>query len=133
MPATRAGVRQTRWRTSWPKAGSAGPDGFFVNVSNFVDTASCIEYGKAISARTGGAHFLVDTSRNGKGAPANPGEFCNPSGVGLGRSPTVATGEPLCDALLWVKVPGESDGPCNGGPDAGRFWPEYAIALAKNA
>ncbi len=115
------------------KGGIGRADGFFVNVSNFVDTASCIEYGKAISARTGGAHFLVDTSRNGKGAPADPGEFCNPSGVGLGRSPTVATGEPLCDALLWVKVPGESDGPCNGGPDAGRFWPEYAIALAKNA
>lgn len=115
------------------KGGIERADGFFVNVSNFVATASCIEYGRAISERTGGAHFVIDTSRNGRGAPADPGEYCNPSGMGLGQLPTLETGEPLCDAFLWIKVPGESDGPCNGGPDAGRFWPEYAIALAKNA
>jgi endoglucanase len=115
------------------KGGIRKTDGFFVNVSNFVDTAKCIDYGRSIAARTGGAHFVIDTSRNGRGAPADRGEYCNPSGVGLGHLPTVTTGEPLCDALLWIKVPGESDGPCNGGPNAGRFWPEYAIALAKNA
>ena len=34
-------------------------------------------------------------------------------------------------AYLWVKRPGESDGPCNGGPSAGQWWPEYALGLAQ--
>jgi endoglucanase len=32
-----------------------------------------------------------------------------------------------------VKPPGESDGECNGGPAAGRWWPEYALGLAQRA
>jgi endoglucanase len=37
------------------------------------------------------------------------------------------------DALLWVKLPGESDGACNGGPAAGQWWQEIALELAANA
>ena len=37
-----------------------------------------------------------------------------------------------CDAYLWIKVPGESDGKSNGGPRAGRFWGEMAEELVKN-
>ena len=35
------------------------------------------------------------------------------------------------DALLWIKVPGDSDGPCGigGGIPAGRFSPDLAMAL----
>ncbi|MEU6524290.1 glycoside hydrolase family 6 protein, partial [Streptomyces sp. NPDC046924] len=29
------------------------------------------------------------------------------------------TADPLVDAYLWVKRPGESDGECKGGPKAG--------------
>ena len=37
------------------------------------------------------------------------------------------------DALLWVKLPGESDGTCNGGPAAGAWFPSMALELARNA
>jgi len=46
---------------------------------------------------------------------------------------TAKTGNRLVDALLWIKPPGTSDGPCNGGPPAGVFWPSYAVSLAANA
>jgi endoglucanase len=35
--------------------------------------------------------------------------------------------------LLWVKVPGESDGECGGGPPAGTWWHAGAVELARNA
>ena len=72
-------------------------------------------------------YFVIDTSRNGNGPFGN--EWCNPPGRALGIPPTCNTGNEKCDAFLWVKVPGESDGTCNGGPRAGRFWPEQAEKL----
>ena len=56
-----------------------------------------------------------------------------PAGRALGSPPTTDTGDPLVDAFLWLKKPGESDGQCNGGPKAGKFWQEQALELAKNA
>jgi endoglucanase len=106
--------------------------GFSLNVSNFDWTASEERYGESISPLIGGKHFLIDTSRNGQG-PAPGGTWCNPSGRGLGKPATTATGNPLVDALFWVKPPGESDGDCNGGPSAGTWWPDYALALAQHA
>lgn len=114
------------------RAGVAGADGFALNVSNYVGTEDSVTYGKAISARIGGKHFVVDTSRNGNG-PTADAQWCNPDGRALGASPTTSTGEPLVDALLWVKRPGESDGECNGGPRAGMFWVEQALGLARRA
>jgi len=113
-------------------AGVARARGFSVNVSGFATTARSLAFGRAVSARTGGARFVVDTSRNGLGAPPS-GEWCNPPDRALGPSPTAATGEPLADGFLWVKRPGESDGTCNDGPPAGTFWPEYALDLARRA
>jgi endoglucanase len=106
--------------------------GFAVNVAAFETTARSRAYGRAISRRTGGAHFVIDTSRNGAG-PSAPGDWCNPGGRALGAFPTTHTGDPLVDAFLWVKRPGESDGVCNGGPPAGTWWPEYALDLARRA
>ncbi len=106
--------------------------GFAVNVSGFETTARASAYGHAISRRTGGVPFVIDTSRNGLG-PASPVEWCNPPGRALGARPTAQTGDPLIDAFLWVKRPGESDGTCNGGPPAGTWWPEYALGLAQRA
>jgi len=37
------------------------------------------------------------------------------------------------DAFLWIKIPGESDGTCQGCPPAGTWWPAYALGLARNA
>ena len=106
--------------------------GFAVNVAAFETTARSRSYGRAISRRTGRAHFVIDTSRNGAG-PSAAGDWCNPGGRALGAFPTTQTGDPLVDAFLWVKRPGESDGTCNGGPPAGTWWPEYALDLARRA
>ncbi|MEP7053008.1 MAG: glycoside hydrolase family 6 protein [Pseudomonadota bacterium] len=113
-------------------AGLEYADGFALNVSNYVGTAENLAYGQALSALTGGAHFVIDTSRNGNGAPEDHA-WCNPEGRALGLRPTTQTGVPTCDAFLWLKRPGESDGACNGGPRAGDFWPVSALALAKGA
>ncbi|HEU5114149.1 MAG TPA: glycoside hydrolase family 6 protein [Candidatus Paceibacterota bacterium] len=113
------------------KAGIAKAAGFALNVSNFFTTADNTAYGEKVSAQTNGAHFVIDTSRNGNGS--NNGEWCNPSGMALGATPTLSTDNSLLDALLWVKQPGESDGNCNGAPAAGGWWPAYALGLAKAA
>ena len=112
-------------------AGIAGADGFSLNVSNYYTTADQITYGTAISSLVGNKHFVIDTSRNGLGP--NGDEWCNPLGRALGTKPTTDTGNPLADAFLWLKVPGESDGTCNGGPNAGVWWPSYALGLAEKA
>jgi len=104
-------------------------DGFALNVSNFVPTPESIKYGERVSAHLGNKHFIIDTSRNGVGGN---GEWCNPRGQALGAFPTTQTGNSLVDAFLWVKAPGQSDGPCNGGPAAGSFWTDYALELARN-
>ena len=59
--------------------------------------------------------------------------WCNPPGRALGSPPTARHGDPLIDAYLWIKKPGESDGECNGGPKAGDFWQERALELARNS
>jgi len=113
-------------------AGLEYADGFSLNVSNYVATDETLAFGKKVSALTNGAHFVIDTARNGNGAaPGN--EWCNPDGRALGIPPTTTTGDPACDAFLWLKRPGESDGACNGGPRAGEWWPEQALGLAKRS
>lgn len=102
-------------------------DGFSINVSNFIPTQECLEWGEKVSALVGGKHFVIDTSRNG--TTHNSTDWCNPQGKRLGPRPTLQTGHPLCDAFLWVKIPGESDGYCNGGPKAGVFWAHYGRVL----
>ena len=133
----------SRWQsaslmiTRLTNAGIAMADGFALNVSNYVTNAELLPYGEAISAGVGGKHFVIDTSRNGQGPN---GEWCNPLGRGLGVNPTSNTGAALVDAFLWIKKPGESDGPCNGGPSSGRWWAEstdpnqaHALGLARRA
>ncbi|MFE0046846.1 glycoside hydrolase family 6 protein [Streptomyces albireticuli] len=156
------------------RAGVARADGFALNVSNFHTNSVTGAYGDELSALLGGAHYVVDTSRNGNGPllsagtppdaakPAGPGApagapaglngpdtgaaggaedgkgpgpgdgepWCNPPGRALGTPPTTATGNPLIDAFLWIKRPGESDGSCRGAPPAGRWWADYALRLS---
>jgi len=99
-------------------------------------------------------HFVIDTSRNGRGSwTPKPGTsykdaqtWCNPPDRGLGARPTTHTGNPLVDAYLWIKVPGESDGPCDRGmgggtdpvrggvdPAAGAWFEKQAAELIKLA
>jgi len=105
--------------------------GFSVNVSNFRTTEESMNWALQICETRTDDYFVIDTSRNGNGPFGN--YWCNPPGRALGESPTIDTGEEKCDAFLWVKIPGESDGKCNGGPRAGRFWPEYAENLIRNS
>jgi cellulose synthase/poly-beta-1,6-N-acetylglucosamine synthase-like glycosyltransferase/peptidoglycan/xylan/chitin deacetylase (PgdA/CDA1 family) len=116
------------------RAGVARARGFALNVSNFDSTASEARYGHDIVKLLGGGHFIIDTSRNGRGAA--PGDaWCNPPGRGLGVRPTAQTGDPELDAFYWIKAPGESDGRCGmpGAPPSGDWWPRYALMLARNA
>ena len=105
-------------------------DGFSLNVSNYQSNAANIAYGEKLSKLLGGKHFLIDTSRNGRGTA---GDWCNPRGQALGVTPTTNTGHPLVDAFLWIKQPGESDGTCQGGPKAGSWWTEIALELSRAA
>ncbi|MFI6350694.1 glycoside hydrolase family 6 protein [Streptomyces sp. NPDC050560] len=126
------------WQLREPlaRAGLAHADGFSLNVSNFQTNADTIRYGRKLSQFVGDKHFVIDTSRNGNGPlPGRDGgaAWCNPPGRALGTPPTTRTGDPLVDAFLWIKRPGESDGTCRGGPAAGKWWPEYALGLARAA
>jgi len=115
-----------------------------------------LRYANMLGATEPTTHFVIDTSRNGQGPwepPAgeypDPQDWCNPPDRGLGQQPTIDTGLPLVDALLWVKIPGESDGECTRGlgpggetvdpewglidPAAGEWFPEMALDLVHNA
>jgi cellulase/cellobiase CelA1 len=111
-------------------AGVAQARGFSTNVANYYGAAQEQAYAQRVSALTGGAHYVIDTSRNGQGWR---GTWCNAPGAGLGTSPRVGADGSALDALLWVKTPGASDGTCNGGPAAGRWYSAYAQALVAHA
>lgn len=112
------------------QAGVNNADGFSVNVSNYDPTDASKGYGEQISQLLGGAHYVIDTSRNGQGSN---GQWCNPQGRAIGHTPTSNTGISHVDAFLWLKTPGESDGNCNGGPGAGQWWSDYALQLVRNS
>lgn len=103
--------------------------GFALNTSNYYTTAQSVTKGNAIRGAVGGGQFVIDTSRNGNGSN---GEWCNPAGRKLGdtsRNGNHVSG--TVDMLLWLKVPGDSDGNCGigAGIPAGTFSPVLAKRL----
>jgi endoglucanase len=134
-----------------------GPGGsYVVDFSQATIDANDAWYAGNLGAATPAVRFVVDTSRNGRGAwdtaaagypsPGVAQDWCNPPGRGLGARPTASTGVPLVDALLWIKTPGESDGSCTRGtagptdpewggvdPAAGAWFPQQALQLAQLA
>jgi endoglucanase len=135
-------AEQTWWDASWgcPNQYVETPAGSGIYLPTFTDAnvaAVDAAYAAALAPGWIGpfiatTHFVIDTSRNGRGALdtsvyANPptnqppavvsklhdGNWCNPPGAGVGLLPTASTGTPLLDAFLWVKPPGESDGSCD--------------------
>src|SRR5215213_2169596 len=62
-------------------------DGFSLNVASHVADRSALEYGNTLSAMVGDKHYIVDSSRNGKGSDSLEKEWCNSSGLGVGRRP----------------------------------------------
>lgn len=111
--------------------------GFSLNTANFQTDRTSIAYGDKISELLGGAHFVIDTSRNGNGPDTNIADaprWCNPPGRALGRVPSTQTGVARLDAYLWIKPPGASDEACRPGePAGGIWWEKYALELAANA
>jgi len=110
---------------------NAGVDtirGFVVNVSNYYPTGQSASYASSVNASLGGtAKWVIDTSRNGNGSN---GEWCNPAGRKIG-TPAQHGGGDGTEMLLWVKIPGDSDGPCGigAGIPAGQFSPALATRL----
>lgn len=115
--------------------GVDGTRGFATNVSNYRYLAEEQTYANALSSLLGGAHYVIDTSRNGSGPLGNGAEdWCNPTGRSLGQRPGAVNDGSAMDAALYIKRIGESDGQCGRGePAAGVFWTDYAIGLAQRA
>lgn len=126
-------------------AGVGNAQGFFLNSTHFDWTTTELHYGQELSRRLGGAHFIVNTSMNGRG-PLRPRDrvhhgnevLCNPPGRGLGPlslTDDIAQQTPYAaaDGLLWFSNPGGSGGQCRpGAPPTGVFWPARAVMLARN-
>ena len=113
-------------------ANVAAANGFFLNSTVFQYTSAELAYGAKVGTALGGKHFVVDTSRNGLG----PGKesWCNAKDRALGVSPTTNTGEPLADALIWIKPVWQSDGECeHGEPGAGQNYFDYAVNLVRRS
>jgi hypothetical protein len=113
--------------------------GFYTNDTHQNWTTSEVRWATAISQRTHGAHFIVNTADNGRGPLRNRNrvkfgnsDLCNPPGRGLGPKDTTHTGFRYADAFMWTHPPGNSSG-CGGGPPGGVFWPARAISLAEHA
>ncbi|MFJ6677551.1 glycoside hydrolase family 6 protein [Microbacterium sp. NPDC091382] len=102
--------------------------GFATNVSNYQASSDEFAYAASLSQLLGGAHAIVDTSRNG--TATSGGEWCNPSGQRVGE-PGGTFHDDVVDTNLWIKPPGESDGTCNGGPAAGVYWPQAGVDLTQ--
>jgi len=129
--------------------GIAKVRGFMLNVTHKDWTAANVRHGLAISRMTGGKHFIVNTSENGRGpvhyrrwiSRNDPkiwrriNVWCHAQKRGLGPAPTTSTLRPdVVDAYLYVNRPGYSAGSCNGGPlPIGSWWADRALDLARHA
>lgn len=95
-------------------------------------------------------NFIIDTSRNGNPVARQTwGNWCNIARAGIGQRPKAAPMDGI-DGYLWVKPPGESDGVSDpgaprfdlscqsqdsllGAPQAGEWFHDHIISMAKNA
>eukprot|EP00833_Pecoramyces_ruminatium_P018334 jgi/Orpsp1_1/1192366/evm.model.d7180000092652.1 len=132
--------------------------GFSTNVSNYQPLYAEYEYHQKLNAALEalgitGMRFIVDTGRNGVDVYETFGKtktWCNFIGTGLGERPkaTPDSSNPLLDAFMWLKTPGEADGSSTGSradpvcaredslpgaPDAGSWFHDYFAQLLQNA
>lgn len=118
-------------------AGIDAASGIIVNVSNYIGQEKVLAWTTELLNKLGSNKTaVIDTSRNGKGAPGpevkGEDRWCNPKGRAVGAVPSTSGLPSGIDAYLWVKNAGESDGSCRGYPEAGVFVDEIAIDLVKN-
>ena len=111
--------------------------GFFTNDTHQNWTSAEVHWAQQISKLTHGAHFIVNTSDNGRGPKLNPHPvtqgteaLCNPPDRGIGPMDTTVTTSSQADAFLWTHPPGNSSGSCGGGTPSGTFWAAKAISMA---
>lgn len=124
--------------------------GFMLNVTHKDWTVANVKHGVELSRLTGGKHFVVNTSENGRGpvhyrrwiSRKDPKKWrrvniwCHAQKRGLGPAPTTAPSlrPGLVDAYLYINRPGYSAGSCNGGPlPIGSWWADRALDLARHS
>jgi len=117
--------------------GIAKVRGFMLNATHQDWTRANIRHGLAISRRTGGKHFVINTAENGRGPVhyrRSNGRritvWCNPNLRGLGTPPTTETSNPKVDAYLWINRPGYAQS-CQHRPIA--WYPPRALSYARYA
>lgn len=131
-----------RWRTTAEAArrlvasGIKHANGFSINVANRYTVIESQQWGLELSSLVGDREYVIDVSRNGVGPPPDEpdleDEWCNPRHQALGSPPATGPLFMRTAALLWIKRPGESDGPCRGESDFG-FSPTQARNLIDQA
>ncbi|OWZ20516.1 Glycoside hydrolase [Phytophthora megakarya] len=96
--------------------------GVTINTSNYRSNDECTTYCTNFQTAMGSTSMTcaVDTSRNYNGNPTS--DWCNVVTAGIGKPPSSSTGISNIDYFMWVKPPGESDGTCSGGTEAGKFY-----------
>ena len=100
-------------------AGEGKLKGITINTSNYRSTDQMTKLCTKFQTAMGSTDMtcIVDTSRNFN-EPATT-DWCNIMGAGIGQPPTSETNITNLDYFMWVKVPGESDGTCSDGSEAG--------------
>ncbi|MDQ3239059.1 MAG: glycoside hydrolase family 6 protein [bacterium] len=100
-----------------------------MNVSGY-DTYPVINaYLRALAKHVPNLRAIVDTSRNG--VDVTEGKWCNVPEAGLGSPPSPLENDPIIDAKMYVKPPGESDGDQKGSQECGENDPPAGVISAK--
>ncbi len=114
------------------KSGIRYARGFSTNVSNFRSTATEQAYAGTLlrelrKVGVKGRKYVVDVSRNGAANPVS-GDVINPTWARLGPAPRLRF-KGAFDGTLWIKHPGESDGPVNSSAPSGQWCDQLADRL----
>ncbi|DAZ96229.1 TPA: hypothetical protein N0F65_012591 [Lagenidium giganteum] len=116
----------------WIVGANGKVKGIVLNTSNYRQTKEMSEVCAAFKKDLGkDLKCVVDTSRNGNGAPGD--EWCNAKNTAIGQPPSKPSGFDNVAYNLYVKPPGESDGECtNRNETAGQFFKEHFTQLWNN-
>jgi endoglucanase len=86
---------------------------------------------RADLTKIGGKHFVIDTGRNGNG-PTSDHQWCNPWAELLEHDQPQILVILLSMPSSGSKVQDHQMEIVTADPNAGQWWPDYAIEIAKN-
>ncbi|CDO73586.1 Carbohydrate-Binding Module Family 1 / Glycoside Hydrolase Family 6 protein [Trametes cinnabarina] len=130
---------------------AASPDPITQGNPNYDESHYINALGPMLASSGFPAQFIVDQGRAGQqNLRQQWGDWCNIKNAGFGTRPTTSTGNPLIDAIVWVKPGGESDGTSNSSsprydstcslpdatvpaPEAGTWFQTYFETLVSRA